>query len=198
MNAPFHPIKKMAPFLLLTTLGVLSGCALGSSSYEVKSLPGTTTTFILVRHAEKESNDVASPLSAKGRKRAQALVDEIVPLGVTAIYCPALRRNKETVQPLAERLNLEIRTVAGWRLMNTRRFADDFVQKTMAEHAGGVVLWAGNSSAVGDLGSNLQELYQRLGGQGRGPHAYHDLFVIAVRDNGAINIQKKQYGQLMP
>jgi phosphohistidine phosphatase SixA len=120
--------------------------------------PGTTTTFILVRHAEKANLTTESPLSVAGQERARALVDALAPLGVTAIYCPALRRNRETVQPLSEHLGLVIRTIPGWQVLNTRRFAQDFIQKALANQGGGVILWAGNSSAVGAWGSNLQEL----------------------------------------
>jgi phosphohistidine phosphatase SixA len=189
--------RFLALGLLIAVFVLMSGCA-SKAPLTVQSTPGTTTTYILVRHAEKANLTPESPLSEAGRQRALVLADTLAPMGVTAIYCPALRRNKETVQPLADRLNLEIRTISGWRLMNTRRFAAEFLQATMAAHAGGVIVWVGNSSAVGDLGSNLQELYLRLGGRGQGPKAYHDLFVIVVSDTGAIDIQKRQYGQMTP
>jgi len=174
----------------------LSSCSSGKIR-PVKSPAGTTTTYILVRHAEKDVLSEETSLSRAGHRRAQTLADTVAPMGVTAIYCSDLRRNKETVQPLADRLNLEIHTVPGWRLINTRKFANNFVEKAMAEHAGGVILWAGNNSIFGRHGSNLQELYLRLGGQGQGPRAYHDLFVIVVDDKGVTDIQKKQYGQLI-
>jgi hypothetical protein len=98
---------------------------------------------------------------------------------------------------LAERLNLEVRTVPGWRLMNTRQFAPEFVKETLAQHPGGIVVWAGNSSAVGSLGSNLQERYLRLGGRGQGPRAYHDLFVVVIGNDGAVDIQKRPDGRLI-
>ena len=182
---------------LSLAVGLLPGCTPKSTDV-VKSPAGSTTTYILVRHAEKVNQSPESPLSEAGRQRALLLADTLAAMGVTAIYCPAIRRNKETVQPLADRLNLEVRTISGWRLMNTRRFAAAFVQETLADHAGGVILWVGNSSAVGDLGSNLQELYLRLGGEGPGPKAYHDLFVIVVRDTGEVAITKRSFGQIVP
>lgn len=181
--------------LIVNIFVLMAGCAGRASSYNVKSPPGTTTTFILVRHAEKADSTPESPLSAAGRERARALVDALAPLGVTAIYCPALRRNRETVQPLSEQLGLAVLTIPAWQLLNTRQFAQDFIQKALANHGGGVILWAGNSSAVGAWGSNLQELYQQLGGDGHGPRAYDDLFVIVLDDSGAINIQKRHYGK---
>lgn len=92
------------------------------------------------RDAEKVDSTPESPLSAAGRERALALVEALAPLGVTAIYCPALRRNRETVQPLSEHLGLAILTIPGWQLLNTRQFAQDFIQKALANHGGGVIL----------------------------------------------------------
>ena len=193
MRAMLAALRGTIVFVFIAA-SLMAGCA-GGQEYALRSPAGTTTTYILVRHAEKANLSPESPLNAAGRQRALALADTVGPMGISAIYCPALRRNKETVQPLAGRLGLGVRTVAGWRLLNTRRFADDFLRETLAEHAGGVILWVGNSSAVGDLGSNLQELYQRLGGQGQGPQTYDDLFVIVVDDRGAIDIQKRRYGK---
>jgi len=180
---------------LTLIIPVIISCTGGGAPDNILSPPGTTTTFILVRHAEKADATPESPLSAAGRERARALVDALAPLGVTAIYCPALRRNRETVQPLSEHLGVAIQTIPGWQLLNTRQFAQDFIQKALASHGGGVILWAGNSSAVEAWGSNLQELYQQFGGDGQGPQAYDDLFVIVVDDNGTINIQRHHYGK---
>ena len=191
----FGHIQTGRLILILNTFMLMAGCAVGTSSTIVKSPPGTTTTFILVRHAEKADLTPESPLSVAGQERARALADALAPLGVTAIYCPALRRNRETVQPLSEHLGLAVLTIPGWQLLSTRQFAQNFIQKALANHGGGVILWAGNSSAVGAWGSNLQELYQQLGGDGQGPRAYDDLFVIVVDDSGAINIQKRHFGK---
>ncbi len=194
-------MKSKICFLLGATLGLFiavgffSGCSNGIIR-PVKSPEGTTTTYILVRHAEKDVLSEETSLSEAGHRRAQILADTVAPMGVTAIYCPDLRRNKETVKPLADRLNIDVQTVPGWRMINTRKFADQFVRETMAEHAGGVILWAGNKSIIGGHGSNLQEIYLRLGGQDQGPRAYHDLFVIVVNETGTIDVQKRQYGQL--
>ena len=62
-------------------------------------------------------------------------------------------------------------------------------------HAGGVVLWIGNTGPVLDTQSgNLQEIYYRLGGPGRTPIRYEDMFVVAVPDEGPTHIIKATYG----
>ena len=183
-------------FLLVSFSSLLIWSCAGSGGLDpIVSPTGTTTTFILVRHAEKANLTADSPLSDAGRERARALVDAVAEMEIDAIYCPAIRRNLETVAPLSKKLGLTVRTIPGWRLLNTRQFADDFIRECLAEHGGGVILWAGNSSAVGAWGSNLKELYLRLGGEGPGPRAYDDLFVMIVNDQGGLEIQKNRYGR---
>ena len=69
-------------FVILFLTLVLMGCgpALHSKS-------GTTTTVILIRHAEKTE---AGTLSPQGHARAQALVDTVGEMGVEVIYSPNL------------------------------------------------------------------------------------------------------------
>jgi hypothetical protein len=135
---------------------VRAGCAGGVSSDPIRSPPGTITTFILVRHPEKVNQDIDSPLSAKGLRRARDLVTTPEKMGVTAIDGSALQRNIDTARPLADRLGLEVKTFSRGSLMNTRQVEEAFVCLALARHAGGVVLWVGNSCAFGDWGSNLQ------------------------------------------
>ncbi|MGD9301239.1 MAG: histidine phosphatase family protein, partial [Desulfobacterales bacterium] len=85
---------------------VFSGCS-SSPAVEpgsVVSPPGTTTTVIMVRHAERAKEPGDSALTPEGRQRAQALVSAIGAREITAIYSPNRGRNQETVQPLATQL----------------------------------------------------------------------------------------------
>ena len=165
------------------------------SSMPVKSAPGTQTTFILVRHAERAGGQGESALRPEGRERARALADTLASTGVTAIYSPDRGRNRETVQPLADRLGLTVNLIPEKQLANTSAFADQFVNTVLSEHAGGVVVWVGNKSPVGIWGGNLKEIYQRLGGTGNAPSKYDDLFFIVVSDNGSLNVNKTTYGK---
>ena len=164
-------------------------------SMPVKSAPGTETTFILVRHAERAKEQGESALRPEGRVRAQALADALENMGVTAIYSPDRGRNRETVEPLAERLGLTVSLIPEKQLANTRAFADQFVNTVLSEHAGGTVVWVGNKSPVGIWGGNLKEIYQRLGGADDAPARYDDLFIIVVTDTGALNVTKTTYGK---
>ena len=165
------------------------------SSDPVLSLSGTTTTFILVRHAERAKEQGDSALTPAGKERAVALAGAIGDMGITAIYCPDRGRNRETAQPLADQLGLTIKLIPEARLANTRKFADEFVREAISKHPGGVVVWIGNKSPVGIWGGNLNEIYQRLGGSDNGPSKYDDLFIIEVPDEGGVQITNTTYGK---
>lgn len=178
-------------------LTVIAGCA-GAPRIKpvsVLSPPGTTTTVIMIRHAERAKEHGASALTPEGRQRALALVAAIGDKEITAIYSPGRGRNRETVEPLAAHLGVTITLIPEARLSNTRRFADEFVQEVLSEHAGGMVVWVGNKSPVGIWGGNLKEIYQRLGGPGDPPAKYDDLFIITVPDQGALKVEKTNYGK---
>lgn len=197
MNPIIRPIKALFALALLCIPAFVISCT-GPSAHRITSPSGTTTTYILVRHAEKESNDVASPLTEKGRERARALIDAVVPLCVTAIYGTQTKRNMETVQPLSEHLGIEVQTLYRGGPMNAGYLADHFIQDSLARHSGGVILWVGNTSALGDWADNLHQIYLRLGGTGQGPRAYDDLFIMVVDDKGRVDIQKQNYGDPVP
>jgi hypothetical protein len=137
--------SKLLCSLIFLALMVIASCS-GTSknpATPVKSQPGTQTTFILVRHAERAKVQGESALRPEGRERAQALVDALGNMGVTAIYSPDRGRNRETVQPLADHLELSVNLISEDRLFNTREFADEFVREVLSQHAGGVVVWVG-------------------------------------------------------
>jgi len=74
--------------------------------------------LILVRHGRPNEIDSETPgdpsLNADGRAQARAVARLLKGEGVTRIVASPMRRAQETAQPLAERLGLDIETVAGW------------------------------------------------------------------------------------
>jgi hypothetical protein len=197
-----NKIKKVNQNILLMALSVYMltvfwGCSSAPSVKHgaVVSPPGTTTTVIMVRHAERAKEHGESALTAAGRQRAQDLVVAIGDREITTIYSPDRGRNRETVQPLATHLGVPITLIPEARLSNTRRFADEFVREILSKQAGGTVVWVGNKSPVGIWGGNLKEIYLRFGGTGDPPAKYDDLFIITVPDQGAVGVKKTTYGQ---
>src|ERR1044071_4322900 len=68
------------------------------------------TTFILVRHAEKESVANDPGLSPAGQERAKRLVAILEKQNIDAIYSTNFNRTKNTVKPLADAKGLQITT----------------------------------------------------------------------------------------
>jgi len=112
-----------------------------------------TTTIIFVRHAEQTSHDDADPsLSEAGKRRVseltRQLVDADVVAGIDAIYSTPLKRSTETVQPVADRLNLPV---------NIYDSADteEVLETILKAHKGKIILVVGHSNTVPVLIANL-------------------------------------------
>jgi len=158
--------------------GVLVACA----PIEVRSKPGTTTTVIMTRHADRDPDSPA--LNAVGRERARALPDALRGMGVTAIYSPNVERNLDTVRPLARELGIEITITPETSVY----IADSIAREMLERHAGGVIVFVGNVTG------NLQAVFHFLGGVGDGPVKYGDLFVLTVSDTAPVRIERRRYG----
>ncbi len=68
----------------------------------------TTTTLFLVRHAEKADQTAASPLTEKGKARAEALANLLRDANVGAVFSTNFIRTRETARPLAEKRSLTV------------------------------------------------------------------------------------------
>jgi hypothetical protein len=180
--------------IALVAIVLQTACNTQLSTVPARSVPGTTTTIILVRHAERpEGLDPA--LNAEGRQRAAALADALDQNGVTAIYTPDLRRNRETAAPLAERLDLDVNLIGALQIADTKALANQFVDEVLEVHAGGVVLWIGNTGPITPTQSgNLQEIYARLGGDGRAPIRYQDMYIAVISDEDDVRFIETEYG----
>lgn len=68
------------------------------------------TTFIFIRHAEREYglDSFDHSLTARGFERAQNLVNVLGRTKIDAIYTTPFQRTQQTVQPLAKHLKKEI------------------------------------------------------------------------------------------
>ncbi len=161
----------------------------------VHSPPGTTTTIIIVRHAERDEG-FDPPLNEEGLIRAQALADELADDGVTAIFYPDLIRNRQSAEPLAALVDPVIRVYTQLEVADTKALANNFVNEVLENHAGGVVLWIGNTGPFIEnvQSGNLQEIYARLGGTGDPPIRYDSLYTIVLHDDRPPTITMGTYG----
>ena len=67
----------------------------------------STTTVYLVRHAEKVDESDSTDLSVAGQRRAMVLADTLGSRRIDSIFTTPYRRTRQTVQPLAQRLNIQ-------------------------------------------------------------------------------------------
>jgi phosphohistidine phosphatase SixA len=66
-----------------------------------------TSTVVLVRHAEKASNDPDAPLSAQGQQRAECLARVLKDSAIKRIYVSDTKRTQQTADPLARALGIK-------------------------------------------------------------------------------------------
>ncbi len=75
---------------------------------------GKADTIYFVRHAKAgerrlwTDDDVDRPLSKKGWRQSNAVADRLESKGVTALYSSAYVRCMQTLEPIGERLGLEV------------------------------------------------------------------------------------------
>jgi 2,3-bisphosphoglycerate-dependent phosphoglycerate mutase len=109
-------------------------------SPDSNSLPGSCATpqrsvFYLIRHAHaKWTPDEERPLSAQGMRDAIGVADALRAMSISRIVSSPYRRAVQTVQPLAERLNLaiEIEPDLRERSLGTPEPGTDFVSAVEA------------------------------------------------------------------
>src|ERR1041384_1914758 len=102
--------RRRRPFLAPLWLLALGGIAVLVAA-AVYWNSATTTTVVLVRHAEKELNAISdAPLSPDGEKRATRLAqmfgDSETVGRVQKVYVPNTRRTQQTAAALEQRLNV--------------------------------------------------------------------------------------------
>ena len=112
--------------------------------------------IFLVRHAEKSTNDPRDPdLSEAGFERAQKLMFHLEKAGITKIYATKYKRTQQTVQPLADKLGIEI------ELYETDLV--DIISMVKSTHKGNVLI-AGHSNSTPKLVNKLlgRERFEKL------------------------------------
>ena len=107
------------------------------------------TRVVLVRHGEKASEeDKDSGLSGTGRRRAEALVGELLPLAPQVLYATARKRTQQTLAPLAQRTGLAIQARPPADSPGTAR-------EILDKQQGKVVVVCGHSNTLAGLAAGL-------------------------------------------
>ncbi|WP_298540975.1 phosphoglycerate mutase family protein [uncultured Aquimarina sp.] len=99
-------IKYILTTFLLLLLVSFSSCA--QKAVENKN---TTTTYILVRHAEKDLSDTTNRnpnLTEEGKKRSENLVKILADIKIDKVYSTNYARTLQTGEPISKNRNIEI------------------------------------------------------------------------------------------
>lgn len=105
-------------------------------------------TVFVVRHAERESAESDSPLSAVGRARAERLAEMLKDAGITHAFSTEFARTRETVAPLATRLGLTATVVPGRELTT-------LISALQGLPPGSRALVAGHSNTINQIAGRL-------------------------------------------
>jgi broad specificity phosphatase PhoE len=171
----------------LIVIALLAGCAHAAQrSTPVPDRTGTTTV-VLVRHAEKAAEPAADPpLTGAGRARAEALVEAVRGMPVTAIISTDFVRTRETAAPLAARLGLTPEIVDARAPDHARSVAEGILTR----HRGETVVVVGHSNTVPDI---VAALGAPKPASICDPE-YDNLFIVRVPPNGTATVQRRKYG----
>ncbi|MGH8129942.1 MAG: phosphoglycerate mutase family protein [Steroidobacteraceae bacterium] len=112
-----------------------------------------TSTVIFVRHAEKDLSTGEDPsLSEAGRRRVEELTRQLVEAdvvaGIDAIYVTPFRRSRETAEPLAAKLGLQMNV---YDPDENEAVLETILQK----HKGRIILVVAHSDTVPTLIADL-------------------------------------------
>ena len=179
-----RPIRSILLTILLA-LSLLAVSGLATPRSAISELEeGAVTTIFLVRHAEKVPDGSADPaLTPAGRERARALADLLEDAGITAIHSTDYIRTRETVAPLAERLELPI------TVYDPRNLA---VKAALLKDLPGRHLVSGHSNTT-------PELVRHLGGDPGPPFVEQGendrLYILTLLPNGEVETLVLRYGE---
>ena len=164
----------MYRFLLISAAIFLSSCK--------------TTTFFVVRHAEKQTNTMTSdvPLSDAGMQRAEALKNELKDEKIGTVYSTNYIRTRSTAQPLADAVGVTIQiydpadSTFIHRIVNTGNKDNE-----------GNMLIVGHSNTVDDI---VNALMKEVVIPGDLPDSqYGDIFIVKKKGK-KFSFEKKRFG----
>lgn len=124
--------------------------------------------IFLVRHAEKDSDGTKDPnLKEEGTDRAKRLANHLRAAGITKIYSTDYKRTRQTAEPLAKLLGIEIEI-----------YETDLINITslLNNHENGNVLVVGHSNTTPKLMNNLlgEQRFESLDEKD-----YDNLFIVS-------------------
>jgi broad specificity phosphatase PhoE len=149
----------------------------------------TTTTIVLVRHAEKQLGAISdAPLSPEGETRATRLTQMLggsEEFGrITRIYVTDTRRTQQTAAGLAQRLGLKP------EIVDAKMNSADLAQRAVRENRGRRALIVGHSNTVPELVAALAHLNNV---PPMGEDEFDTMYVVTVPTIGKASVLRLKY-----
>jgi histidine phosphatase superfamily protein (branch 1) len=151
----------------------------------------STTTLILVRHADTEPGvalDADPALSERGRRRAELLADFLanvdVVASVDAIYATTARRTQETAEPLRQRLGQTLNIDDPYRVERMAR-------RLLRDRRGKITLFVLDADAIAPL---IDELHGSKKIKPLADDDYDELFIVTIPYYEKVKTLQFRYG----
>lgn len=161
--------------------------ALALLATSLTAAPNPVTTVILVRHAEKATQEDASPLAAPaGTDRAKELARVLTAVKVDAIYTTQFRRVQDTAAPVAQALGITplVRNTGA-------TYAADLAREIRERHRGQTVLVVGHSNTtvavMKALGADVPKIEET---------EFDNFYVLTDVDGAAPKVVALRYGAI--
>ncbi|HYM86026.1 MAG TPA: phosphoglycerate mutase family protein [Pseudoxanthomonas sp.] len=142
------------------------------------------TTFVIVRHAEKSTDDAKDPsLSEAGRVRAQSLARLLADAPLSAVYATGYRRTQQTAQSSADAHGIKVTTY------DAQLPVSAFASQLRVAHAHGTVLVVGHSNTV-------PEIVAALSGQpvdAMSDDQYDLIYRVRTGSDGKVTLTRDRY-----
>jgi broad specificity phosphatase PhoE len=177
----------LAPLWLVWLLVMGAFVLLGAGFLHWRS--ATSTTIVVVRHAEKELGAISdAPLSPEGEQRADRLANmfgETEKFGrLQKIYVTNTRRTQQTALRLSQRLGINSEVV------DARTDSAELAHRVLDENRGGRALIVGHSNTVPDL---VRALSGADAVPPIGEEEYDTMYVVTVPSVGRASVLRLKY-----
>ena len=134
-----------------------------------------STTFILVRHSEKAKDGTKNPpLNDDGKSRSINLAEMLSNQEINALYATPFKRTEETLQPIADRTDLQIMSYDPYS-------KDEWLESLLENHIGETIVISGHSNTIPGLANSLlgEEKFQQFDDSD-----YSNLLIIVADEIG--------------
>jgi broad specificity phosphatase PhoE len=183
--------RKLAPRLWQLAVLLSSQACAAPHAAPVSPIAAAGTTIVLVRHAEKSTDDPRDPsLSEAGQRRALSLVAVLMDARVKDIYVTQYKRTRQTAEPIAQAAMISMieRPI---NAANSATYAQDLASEILTRSAGKSVLVVGHSNTIPDI-------VKALSGSAVPPIAdadYDRIFIVTIPATGRPRVIQMRYGQ---